>query len=91
MNIPDIVQVKGTLEKLKEQNLLAGWELPYENLLTRLTAALFFIDPADGVDLNHIWREFQGYADFNYSANTERKLSAMKYRLTFNKDDKGLD
>jgi hypothetical protein len=41
-NVPEIRNVKQQLENLKTKGLLKEWEIPYENILTRLTAAVFF-------------------------------------------------
>ncbi len=46
-NVPEINLVKEHLDKLKSAGFINEWELPYENLLTRLTAAIFFLTPAD--------------------------------------------
>lgn len=88
MNKPEIEKVKNLLESLKHRSLVAEWELPYENLLTRLTAAIFFINPVDDIDMSSIWAEFKEYEYLSYRINTEGLLSKMKYRMTFNKEEK---
>lgn len=88
MNIPEITVVKEKLERLREQNLIKAWELPYENLLTRLTAAIFFIDTADGTDISRIEKEWKEYEYFGCRPNIEKKLSSMEYRLTFSREHK---
>jgi hypothetical protein len=47
--------------ELKEKGLVSVKELPYENILTRLTAEIFFMNPNEdlnlkksGKNLNHI-------------------------------------
>jgi hypothetical protein len=44
MHVPEIIEVKDLLQSLKSNNDLKDWELPYENLLTRRSAAIFFVD-----------------------------------------------
>jgi hypothetical protein len=88
MNVPEITIAKEKLERLREQNLISVWELPYENLLTRLTAAIFFIDTADGTDISSIEEEWKEYEYFSCRPNIEKKLSSMKYRLTFSQEQK---
>ena len=47
MNVPEIQQIKNKLEELQDRATIANWELPYENILTRLDAATFFMTPVD--------------------------------------------
>ena len=89
MYIPEIIEVKDHLTKLKEDSLIADWELPYENILTRRSAAIFFIEPnSDEENLDKVWSELAKYEDFSYRKNTEKKLSELKYRITFSKQEK---
>ncbi|MCP5007254.1 MAG: hypothetical protein GY941_25440 [Planctomycetes bacterium] len=86
MNVPAITEVKEHLEKLREKGLLKAWELPYENLLTRLTAAIFFLDATDESSLEEIWRELDKHPMLIYRKNEEQKLSKLDWRVEFNKD-----
>lgn len=88
MNVPDIKKVKQKLEDLKNEQLLQNWELPYENILSRLTAAIFFITPADNVSMEQIATAFLEYENFSWRHNTEQKLSQLVYRVTFSKEEK---
>ncbi len=83
MEVKEITEVKNLLTRLKNEKMVQEWELPYENLLTRLSAAIFFITPH--IDSENIWTEFQKYPNFNYRENIEKKLSQLKYRIEFNK------
>ena len=92
-NVPEIIAVKRKMESLKEKGLVADWELPYENLLSRLTAAIFFLTPAKHVNATAIWDELQsgdrtGYPDdrLRYRLNEEKKLSRLEWRVEFNKE-----
>lgn len=86
MHVPEIIEVKEHLERLKtEKNLITYWELPYENILTRRSAAIFFLVPKDDSCETQIWEELSKYPGFDYRVNTEQKLSQLKYRITFDK------
>lgn len=82
-NVPEIIKVKKHLEDLKNRGLVAEWELPYENLLTRVSAAIFFLTPTSEEHMAKIDEEFKVYPFYAYRENTEKKLSQLKYRITF--------
>ncbi len=86
MNVPEITEVKNHLEELKEKGLVKEWELPYENLLTRLTAAVFFLEAVDESKLEEIWKELDRHPRLAYRKNEEKKLSQLEWRVEFNKD-----
>jgi hypothetical protein len=84
-NSPDIRSVKQHLGELKEKGLIQEWELPYENLLTRLTAAIFFLTPAKESAIGEIWKELGTHEMLQYRPNEEKKLSRLEWRVEFNK------
>jgi hypothetical protein len=86
MNVPEIQEVKAHLQEMKTRGLIAEWELPYENILTRLTAAIFFLTPTDEARLDEIWRELDRHPRLTYRLNEEKKLSDLTWRVEFNKD-----
>ena len=86
MNVPEITEVKNHLDDLKKNSLIKEWELPYENLLTRLTAAVFFLEAVDESKLEEIWKELDKHPRLTYRKNEEKKLSQMEWRVEFNKD-----
>jgi hypothetical protein len=88
MNVPEIREVKDLLATLKSKGLVSEWELPYENLLTRRSAAIFFVTPADEGKSIQIWNALEGFKDFSVRTNTERKLSQLRYRITFSAEEK---
>ena len=90
MFVPEINKVKEHLTKLKEEGLILDWELPYENLLTRGDAAIYFLAPADESEehLDKIWDELKAHDDFSWRLNEPQKLSKLKYRITFSKEEK---
>ena len=83
-NVNTIKAVKQHLDELKEKGLVAEWYLPYENLLTRLTAAVFFLTPANEVDPGSIWNELQAHKGLTYEPNTLTSLSPLKWKVQFN-------
>jgi hypothetical protein len=84
-NVAEIKAVKDRFNKLKEKNLVKEWELPYEGLLTRLTAAIFFFTPVDDSELDGIWQELEEHRMLQYRINEEKKLSQLQWRVEFNK------
>lgn len=87
MHVPEIIEVKEHLDKLKAAKTIDSWELPYENILTRRSAAIFFVDTSED-KLPELTNALNGYADFSYRVNSEQKLSDMKYRITFSSEEK---
>ncbi len=83
MFVKEIEEVKNQLAELMVNGLISKWELPYENLLTRRSAAIFFIDPAPMVPPDKIWAFLQKNDNFKYSINEDKKLSALEYKITF--------
>lgn len=86
-NIPEIKKVKENLEKMRRSGLIKTWELPYENLLTRLSAAIFFITANSNEKLPEIWEQLSKYEGFKYEENDKKSLSNLDYRIEFNKKD----
>lgn len=84
-NVPEIKAVKKHLAELKEKGLILEWELPYENILTRLTAAIFFLTPVEDSKLDEIWNELEINKMLQYRLNEEKKLSQLAWRVEFNK------
>lgn len=90
MHVPEIIEVKDHLNDLTKKSIVKAWELPYENLLTRRSAAIFFLDPVDNTaaGLERIWNELSKYPNFSQRANEEKKLSQLKYRITFSQEER---
>jgi hypothetical protein len=84
-NVPEINDVKQHLDQLKTKGFIREWELPYENILTRLTAAIFFLSPSEGVLEDKIWGELGQRPKFIFRRNEEKKLSQLDWRVEFNK------
>lgn len=85
MNVPEIIAVKEHLDQLKERGLVKEWYLPYENILTRLTSAIFFLSPTDDSKLDEIWKELEVHKMLQYRLNKEKRLSQLEWRVEFNK------
>ena len=83
LNVPEILKVKAHLDQLQAKSLVKEWELPYENLLTRLSAAIFFVTPTGEEQMPAIAAELNEYPNFSYRENTEKNLSQLSYRITF--------
>lgn len=84
-NVPQIKAVKAQLDSLQKSGLIKEWEIPYENILTRLTAAIFFFTPAKDDLLDSIWKELSVNPMIHYRPNDEKKLSTLAWRVEFNK------
>jgi hypothetical protein len=84
-NVPKIVEVKQHLDQLVAKGLVKEWSLPYENILTRLSAAIFFLNPSNDAALDDIWRQLDEHPMFTYRKNEEKKLSPYEWRVEFNK------
>ncbi len=83
-NVPEIIAVKQHLDSLKENGLIREWEIPYENILTRLTAAIFFLTPTSESKLQEIWNELSRHKMLQFRLNEEKKLSELEWRVEFN-------
>lgn len=84
-NIPEINAIKNQLDELKRKDLVKEWEIPYENILTRLTAAIFFLSPTDESKLEEIWVSLKKNEMFHCRLNEDKKLSQLAWRVEFNK------
>ena len=82
--VADIVAVKADLQLLTADGLIKEWELPYEEILTRLSAAIFFLTPSDDAELENIWKWLGKHKMLRYRENTEKKLSQLAWRVEFN-------
>jgi len=89
MNVKAINEVKESLDLLKKEGRLKAWELPYEQILSRLSAAIFFVTPVsdDAKSLSPVWEKLGQFPNFSYRTNTEQLLSRLDYRVTFSKEE----
>ena len=81
-NIPDIQNFKLLLNTCKEKGLIERWELPYEQLLTRLQAAIFFFEINQEVVPDELYLLLSDYPNLVIRRN-EGTMSSMGYRLSF--------
>ncbi|OAB26473.1 hypothetical protein PMSD_25130 [Paenibacillus macquariensis subsp. defensor] len=81
----EIVEVKEHLERMKQDGLIVSWELPYGDLLTRRSAAIFFVTPEND-KLSAMCKQLERYPDFRCRFNQEKKLSQLQHRVEFNKE-----
>lgn len=84
-NVTEINAVKEQLNQLKERGIVQEWELPYEHILTRLSASIFFMTPSKEENTEDIWKELGNNALFQYRLNDEKNLSQLAWRLEYNK------
>ena len=89
MHVPAIREVADGLEALKGQGLVRDWALPYESLLTRLDAAIFFLEPVRETDLKEIWQALGKHPGFQYQKNDKQLLSELAWQVEFNKPAAG--
>lgn len=80
--IKEIEDVKLHLQRLKDNGTIREWDLPYEQILTRVSAAYFFLTPVEGKE-EQVWEEFKGYPHFQYGINKDKELSACSHQITF--------
>lgn len=83
--VAEIDSVKSKLTELQKQGLVKTWEIPYEHLVTRLTSAMFFIEPTNESSLKEIWGVLAEFPMFTYQQNTENSLSLLPWVVEFNK------
>jgi hypothetical protein len=88
MHVPEIIEVKNLLTDLQNKKVIASWELPYENLLTRRSAAIFFFTPANAASTDVVSGALSKFDNFSFRPNSEKKLSKLDYRVTFSKEEK---
>ncbi len=82
--VPEILAVKTQLEELKAKGFIKEWEVPYENILTRLTAAIFYLTPAADGATAQIWQALGNNTGLTYRLNEDKELSKMMWRVEFN-------
>ncbi|SHH71990.1 hypothetical protein SAMN04488109_4947 [Chryseolinea serpens] len=82
-NVSEINEVKAALAALQQRGLVLEWSLPYENLLTRLTAAIFYVS-LDEEGPEEVWKTLQQFPRFACLQNETRQLSALPWRVEFN-------
>jgi nitrate reductase NapAB chaperone NapD len=81
-NIPEINEIKLIFSKLKEDGMIEEWELPHENILTRLASAIFFVSPANKKKIDHVSKRLQKYPHYEVSTN-DSSLSVLSHRIRF--------
>lgn len=86
-NVAEINEVKKLLIEMQEEGSIKIWELPYENLLTKLSAAIFFITPTEPEQILEVWKRLEKYGDVSYKRNESKKLSKLDYQFRINLND----
>jgi len=88
MFVKEINEVKKLLENMRSNGLVAEWSLPFENQLTSLRTAVFFLTPSDTAVEKKIWTELNKFNYFSFRLNYDKRISRCEYRVTFNKEEK---
>lgn len=88
-HVPEIIEVKAALESLSRDGVVLRWELPYENLLTRLDAALFFVEFSANEQQGLAWHELARYGELLYGPNEDHALSELPYHFEFSSTREG--
>jgi hypothetical protein len=84
-HVKEINEVKEILQQLQEKEWLEKWELPHESLLTRLSAAIFFLSIKEHVAPVNVWEALEGNAALLYKKNDLPEISRLEWQVTFNK------
>lgn len=80
-HVEEIVAVKSLLLQCQEEGLIGRWELPYEQLLTRLSAAIFFFELYEESYQNEVENKFRDYPGLTIEPN-HQSMSSLQYRMT---------
>lgn len=80
MFVEEIDRMKKQFELLKSKGIVNEWELPYENLLTRLDAAFFYANIDKAEEFNEF---FNDYKNFQVVKNDEKLISELAYEISF--------
>lgn len=90
MHVEAIIEVKKSLEDLVGKDLISSWELPYENLLTRLNAAIFFIEFNES-NKETVTETLNAFGHSYISKNIDKKLSDLAWRLQIGKTEEEIE
>lgn len=82
-NVPEIQEVKHHLEELKRQGVLSHWELPYESILTKRSAALFFLSFEKEEMREKGWEVLSEINGFNCGVNKDKNISTLNWKVQF--------
>ena len=83
--VSGIIAIKNMLENMKSSGQILEWELPYEQLLTRLTAAIFFVTPSTTTNIDEIVNQLSSY-QASYTKNMDKKLSFLQYKIQLKRE-----
>jgi hypothetical protein len=82
--VPEILEFKEYLQKFAEKGEVVSWELPYENILSRISAAYFFLSLEKNINEEHFFEEVKKSYPITYSSNADKKLSQLDWEIKFN-------
>lgn len=81
--VPEIIEVKNTFSSLESEGLIKQWCIPYENILTRRSAAIFFFSPVEQEYMPIICKALNQYEFFSCKKNLQSSLSSLEYIVEF--------
>lgn len=84
-DVKEIKEIKQYLEGIRQEGLIEHWELPYEKILTRLTAAHFFVQPVHDRE-QEVTALLGQLPQARYRENVHPQLSSYPYELVFEGD-----
>jgi len=82
-NVKEIKEVKSIFAQLSSGGIVKTWELPYENLLTKLSAAIFFFSSDNNQDVNNVDYALGKIPGYRRKTNDVYELSKLDYRVDF--------
>ena len=82
----EIREVKDLMAAMNQGGLVKEWELPFEEILSGLAQAVFFLTPVDDSCLEKIWNELGKFPYMTYQRNESGTVSKLVWRIAFNRD-----
>ena len=82
----EIREVKDLMDAMHQGGLVKEWNLPFEEILSGLAQAVFFLTPEDDSCLEEIWKELDKFPYMAYQRNESGAVSKLEWRIAFNRD-----
>lgn len=85
-DVPEIHKINSQLDELRQKGIVLDWEIPCMEMLTRKSAALYFITAVSEEAEPLIWETLKIHDGFGYRMNDLTDISHLKWCVTFNND-----
>ncbi|HWV68409.1 hypothetical protein [Chitinophaga sp.] len=85
-DVPEIQLISSQLRELQKTGAIQAWEAPCTRILTRRSAALYFITAMSEEMEALIWDTLKVHEGFGYQLNQYPDISSLKWCITFNND-----